>query len=263
MMPCGGFPPSGGAAWRADALSRGARGESLEWLGDIEWADKAVPDAAIYVFSLLGFALFPAHLGRKVWALVAWFVAVNVAVTLGHWWEPLDWQRPWLFAALGQLPWILFVLDLLFRDRLSGPVAAIPMNELLLWHAARLMGVHFIVGIYGGYAPQGFSLEAGFSEIITALGALLLWLIYSPDRGWFRTLLIFWNTYGLTSALVTDYRIFLSNPNLGFARYSREIFQYMTGYPQSWMYCFWLPIAIGMHAAIFYKMYVDRKPGSA
>jgi hypothetical protein len=103
-----------------------------------------------------------------------------------------------------------------------------------------------------------FALEAGFSEIITGLGALGLYLLYRPERGWYRTLLIFWNTYGLTSAVVTAWRVLMSNPDIPHARYSREVFQYMTDYPQNWVYCFWLPMSIGMHAAVFYKMYHER-----
>jgi hypothetical protein len=234
----------------------------LEWLGDIPWADKLVPDLALFVFSLAGFASLPAHLGRLLWLLVAWFAALNVLFLAGAA-AGFGWERPWLFAALGQAPWILLVLDLLFRGRLSGPVAAVPMREILLWNVTRVMGIHYILAVYGGYAPQEFAVEAGFSEIITGLSALVLWAFHRPDSGWYRTLLIFWNTYGLTSAVVTAWRTLLSNPQMPFSRYSREIFQYMTDYPQSWVYCFWLPLAISMHAAVFYKMYVERNSGGA
>ena len=229
----------------------------MEWLGDISWADKLIPDLVLYVFSLLGFVLLPAHFGRKIWVMVGWFIGVNTLFLLsraGY----LDWQSPWLFSALGQVPWILFVLDLLFHGRLSDKVAAIPVREILLWQITRLMGIHYVLAIYGGYAPRGFALEAGFSEIITGLGALALWALYRPERGWYRTMLIFWNTYGLTSAIVTGYRVFLSNPDVPYAKYSREIFQYMTDYPQNWVYCFWLPISVWMHAAVFYKIYRER-----
>jgi hypothetical protein len=229
----------------------------LEWLGDIDWADKLVPDLVLYAFSLLGFALLPAHFGRKVWILVAWFVAVNALFLLaraGY----LDWRSPFLFSALGQIPWILFALDLLCNGRLSVRLARIPMREIVLWQITRLMGVHYVMAIVGGYAPRAFALEAGFSEIITGLGALALYLLHRPERGWYRTMLIFWNTYGLTSAVVTAWRVLLSNPDIPFARYSREVFLFMTDYPQNWVYCYWLPLSIGMHAAVFYKMYKER-----
>lgn len=229
----------------------------MEWLGDINWADKLVPDLALYGFSLLGFAFLPAHFGRKVWLMVAWFISVN-ALFLFSRAGYLDWQSPYLFSALGQVPWILIVLDFLFGGRLSVRIPPIPMREFLLWQTTRLMGVHYVLAIHGGYAPKGFALEAGFSELITGLGALALWAFHRPERGWYRTLLIFWNTYGITSALVTSYRVFMSNPDIPFAKYSREIFQYMTDYPQNWVYCFWLPLAIGMHAAVFHKMYKER-----
>lgn len=243
----------------------------MEWLGDIAWADKLVPDLIVFLFSLIGFASLPTHLGRILWFIVFWFVGLNVLLFLGGsaWTQEdaslawLHWENTWFFAALGQLPWLLFVLDLLFGGRLSGPVAAIPLRELLLWNVTRIMGLHYLLAIHGGYAPQEFAVEAGFSEILTGLVAALLWLVHFPDRGWYRTLLIFWNTYGLTSAMMTAWRVLFSNPEMPGPTYSREIFQYMTGYPQGWVYAFWLPIAIGMHAAVFYKMYVDRNPSAS
>jgi hypothetical protein len=229
----------------------------LEWLSDIDGADKLVVDLVLYVFSITGFALMPAHFGRKVWLLVAWFLFLNLAFLLDLWDFP-DWHAPGLFIVLGQLPWILVILDLFFTGRIARKIREVPMREILLWHVMRLMGIHFVIGIYGGYAPDEFALQAGFSEIITALGALALYFAYRPEKGWYRTLLIFWNTYGITSVLSSDVKIILSNPHLPFSHFSREIFQYMTSYPQNWVYCFWFPIAIGMHAAIFYKMYQAR-----
>jgi hypothetical protein len=229
----------------------------LDWLGEIERADKLVPDLVLYFFSLLGFLFLPATLGRKVWWLLGWFLLINLVFLLG-WWDFLTLKKPYIFAALGQLPWLLVVADLIFRGRLSSTAAAVPMRDYLQWHIVRLMGVNFILAIFGGYAPQEFAVEVGFSETVTGLGALILYVLYRPDQAWYRTVLVFWNTYGLTSALAAQYRILLSNSELPFARYSREIFQYVTGYPQNWTYCFWFPLAIGMHAALFFKMYLNR-----
>jgi len=234
----------------------------LEWLSDIDRADKIVPDLVIYGSSLFCFAFMPAHFGRKIWWLIAWFLFMNLAFLLGLW-DFLHWERPALFIAFGQLPWILVVADLLFKGRLSPKVAAIPMRELLLWQTTRLMGVHFLLAIYGGYAPDDFAAPVGLSEVLTGLGAAALYIRYKPESGLYRTMLIFWNTYGLTSMLSTEYRIFMSNPNLPFARNSSEIFQYMTSYPQNWCYCFWFPIAIGMHAAVYYKLYLVRQTKAA
>ena len=229
----------------------------MEWLSDIDRADKLVADLVLYVFSIAAFAMMPAHFGRKVWTLVAWFLFLNFAFLLDLW-DFLNWQGPAYFILIGQVPWILFVLDLLFKGRLSHKVAAVPMREILLWQITRIMGIHFVLAIYGGYAPEEFALQVGFSELVTGLGALALWIWYRPEKGWYRTLLIFWNTYGLTSVMSAELKIFLSNPHLPFSHYSREIFQYMTSYPQNWAYCFWFPIAIGMHAAVFFKMYKSR-----
>lgn len=229
----------------------------MEWLSDIDRADKLVADLVLYAFSIAAFAMMPAHFGRKVWTLVAWFLFLNFAFLLDLW-DFLNWQGPAFFILIGQLPWILFVLDLLFKGRLSHKVAAVPMREILQWQITRIMGIHFVLAIYGGYAPEEFALQVGFSELVTGLGALALWIWYRPEKGWYRTLLIFWNTYGLTSVMSAEVKIFLSNPYLPFSHYSREIFHYMTSYPQNWAYCFWFPIAIGMHAAVFFKMYKSR-----
>ena len=235
----------------------------LEWLSDIDGADKLVVDLVLYLFSIAAFALLPAHFGRKLWILVTWFLVLNFGFLLDFW-DFLDWEGPAHFIILGQLPWILFVLDLLFKGRLSTKVAAVPMREFLLWQITRLMGIHFVIAIYGGYAPEEFALQVGFSELVTGLGAVGLYLAYRPEKGWYRTLLIFWNTYGITSVLSAELKTFLSNTHLPFSRhYSREIYQYMTSYPQNWEYCFWFPIAIGMHAAVFYKMYLARGGKSA
>ena len=173
----------------------------MEWLSDIDRADKLVADLVLYVFSIAAFAMMPAHFGRKVWTLVAWFLFLNFAFLLDLW-DFLNWQGPAFFILIGQLPWILFVLDLLFKGRLSPKVAAVPMREILQWQITRIMGIHFVLAIYGGYAPEEFALQVGFSELVTGLGALALWIWYRPEKGWYRTLLIFWNTYGLTSVHV-------------------------------------------------------------
>jgi hypothetical protein len=229
----------------------------LEWLSDIDRADKLVPDLVLYFFSILAFATLPAHFGRKVWLLVGWFLFINFAFLLDLW-DFLNWQGPAYFILLGQAPWILFVLDLLFKGRLSAKVLAVPMREILLWQITRIMGLNFVLAIYGGYAPDEFALQVGFSEVVTGLGAMALWIWYRPEKGWYRALLIFWNTYGLVSVLSAELKIFLSNPHMPFVHFSREIFQYLVSYPQNWIYCFWFPIAIGMHAAVFYKMYQAR-----
>jgi hypothetical protein len=229
----------------------------LEGAGHISWTGKLIPDLVLYAFSLMGFVFLPAHFGRKIWLVVGWFVGINIlfiAAKAGY----LEWQSPWLFSALGMVPWILVVFDLIFDGQIGLRLRRVPMEELILWQVTRLMGIHYVVAILGNYAPRGFALEAGFSEVLTGVGALVLYISYTPGSGLYRTLLIFWNTYGLTSALVTGYRVFLSNPDVPFARYSREIFQYMTDYPQNWVYCFWLPLSIGMHAAVFHKIYKER-----
>jgi hypothetical protein len=150
----------------------------LEWLTDIDRADKLVPDLVVYAFSILSFAFLPAHFGRKVWLLVGWFLVLNLAFLNGIW-DVLDWQGPNFFVACGQLPWILFVADLLFKGRLADKVAAIPMRELILWQTTRLMGLHFILAIYGGYAP--------ISPIVPAAAGTIPWCSFGTPMGSLRS----------------------------------------------------------------------------
>lgn len=231
-----------------------------EFLSEWDWTNKLVPDLIIYFGSFFCFAFIPASFGKKVWLVLAWFVGVN-AVFLLDLGNVVEWRNPMIFLTLGQAPWILVVLDLLFKGKLSSKVAAIPLRSIILWQTTRIMSVHFVFTIFGGLAPATFSAPVALSEIITGLGAVVLYFKFNAESSNYRMVLLFWNTYGLTSMLSAEYRIFFANPQLRFFRGDADVITYLTSYPQAWCYCFWFPLAIGMHAALYYKLYITRPQG--
>ena len=65
------------------------------WLGD----------GVVYLFTVLGFFLAPAGLGRGIWALPLWFAFLNLFLLVAP--VPLHpGQNPVIFLALAHLPWM-------------------------------------------------------------------------------------------------------------------------------------------------------------
>ncbi len=219
---------------------------------EIALANKSTLDGVIYLFSFLGFALLPAGLGRKIWWVVLWFFLLNVVFLLGIWDIPV-WQNGMLFTALTLWPALLF-LFLLGRRQ----ILAIPLKEFLLFNLFRVMGVHFILAIVGGYAPQTYALEVGFSEILTGLSGLALLTFYRPQKNGYLLLLLFWNGYGVTSVSTALFKTFFANPYLRLNFYTPEIYHYLSGFPQNWVHFFWFPLALAMHLALFYRILAEQ-----
>jgi hypothetical protein len=221
------------------------------WLGD----------GVVYFFSLLGFFLAPAALGRGIWLLPLWFAGLNLFLLL----TPVPFhpgQNPMVFLALAHLPWIAFCLDLAGRGKAAAVLEFVPMQALLLWSAFRLMGVHCILALPTGELPPAFAFETAAGEAITALGALVLWAGHRSQSAWYRGLLLFWNAYGLTSALAIFFRMTLANPDLPLLRLSPDIHRHLTSLPQSWGPFFWVPIGICIHVAVFFKLYLEWNAAS-
>lgn len=231
-----------------------------EFINQWDWTRKIVPDLIIYMGSFFCLAFIPSSFSKKVWAVLAWFAVVNLVFLLDVG-NIINWRNPILFLTLGHAPWILVVLDFLFKGKLSPKVLAMPMRSLILWQTTRVMSVHLVFTIFGGLAPVTFAAPVALSEILTGLGAILLYFKFNPDSINYRRVLLFWNTYGLISVLSAEYRIFFANPQLRFFSGDAEVLTYFTSYPQAWCYCFWFPIAIGMHAALYYKLYSARAQG--
>ncbi len=225
---------------------------------EIVLTDKIVLDLWIYGFSFLAFAFLPKQLGKYIWWALAWFCLLNILLIM-----QLPWLTPWtstvIFFLFSQLPWIVFLGSLRFPKSVTRKCIELPMRQILFWHITRLMGFHFAAALWGGYVHEEFGLGVGLSETLTGLGALILLAFYRPEQNFFRLLLLFWNTYGLTSVISALYKGFFSNPNLPMNMYSREIFRYICDFPQAWDYFFWFPMAVIFHLALFFKLYSGKE----
>ncbi len=215
---------------------------------DFSLADKRVLDGVVFLFSFIGFALLPAGLGRKIWWVLLWFFLLNIVFLLGIWDLPI-WSNGILFTALTLWPAILFLFLLGRRQILT-----IPLKEYLLFNVFRLMGLHFILAILGGYAPQEYALEVGFSEMLTGLAALMLVVFYYPEKKGYLLLVLFWNGYGLTSVGTALYKTFSANPYLRLNQHTPEIYHYLSVFPQNWVHFFWFPLVLAFHLALFYRI---------
>jgi hypothetical protein len=155
---------------------------------------QAGTDAWIVLFSLLGFLLAPASLGKTLWVLPLWFAAMNLWLLLAP--LPLHpGQNPVLALALIHFPWVAFCVRMA-RGKAGDLIAAVPLRALLLWSVFRFAGLQSLLALRTGELPVAFAVETASGEMMTGLGALTLWVLYGQShRGWFRALLLFWNAY--------------------------------------------------------------------
>lgn len=211
----------------------------------------------LFAFGLLGFVWLPSNLGKWLWFLVAYFIVINAGFLLqNHDYAPSE--NLWTYLLLSQGPWLVVLADLVFKGRLARLVQTMPYRQLLLFEATRLMGLHFLMSARDGEVPIEFAAEACLGETLSAVCALILFLAAKKSGGGFRMGLLVWNTYGLASLVSLELKLFHANPFMSPARYSREIFQYMTDYPQAWLTFFWMPLAMAGHLAVYYKMIHER-----
>jgi hypothetical protein len=235
-------------------------GEAVLTLFWIEYVPGGLPGLShiiLLTFTLLGLALVPGRLGNGCWALLAWFAGISFWVlAMPATLSPLE--NPWIFLAFGQLPLVFFVLDLAFSGKATLAIRQTPLRDFLEWSVYRLMGTHYAFALFGASIPPQFGLETAFGESFTAMGALVLWLAYKPGQRWFTMAILFWNAYGLSSAMAINIRLIMAQPLSFLDSMPRDISRYSTEFPQVWMTLFWLPISIGIHLTIFYKLYAER-----
>jgi hypothetical protein len=212
---------------------------------------------AIFAFSLLGFVWLPVGLQRWLWFLVIYFVGLNGFFLLqDHPFMPSENLAVFLLLSHG--PWIAVLADLVMRGKLAKIFEDMPYRQLLLFEATRFMGLHYIGSGRDGDAPLEFAAEACLGECLSALCALILFVAAKNPGAGFRMGLLVWNTYGMAALISLQFKLFYSNPFISSPRYSREIFQYMTDYPQAWLTFFWMPLTFAGHLIIFYKILRER-----
>jgi hypothetical protein len=198
-------------------------------------------------------------LGRAVWIFPAAFAALGIFLlaspaTL----HPAHNVWTWLF--LSQAPWLLLVPDLLARGRVARALDGVPLRALLAWSLLHLIGVrHVFSALHGSLSPE-VALGIAAGELITVAGALFLWLAYRPQKTLFRIAALFWNTHALFTSLEVSTR--LARAHAGFSVWSApspEIHLYFATWPGSLEAIFWIPLAIGIHVAVFYRLLGDRQ----
>jgi hypothetical protein len=212
-------------------------------------------------FSLLGLFLVPASLGRRAWTLPAAFGALGLYLYVA----PASLHpggNPWIALALSQGPGILLLFDLMARGRVAREIDPVPLRELLAFSLVHLTFLRHMVSAARGDLPLLFAFEAAFSGVLLSAGALLLWALHPrrdrPLRAWYRALVMVWNTWGLLGVLEFGFRVQRAAPDFPFAawaRPSRELHAYFTGWPGALDAFFWVPLAASIHLAIFYRLF--------
>ena len=222
----------------------------------IEWG--LPPHKLVFILSsVVAFAWLPAGLGKWLWGLIVWFVVLNVVFLLPvGFWTPQE--NPWIFLLLCHGFWLAILADFIFKGKLGPVIQALPYRQILLFEVSRLMAFHFLLAARSGDAPLEFAVEAALGEILTGTCALVLYTLGKNPGVGFRMGLLVWNTYGLSSLVAIYFKLHFSNPFLERARFTREIFQFMTESPEAWMPFFWMPLGIAIHLSIYYKLVQER-----
>jgi hypothetical protein len=211
-------------------------------------------DLWLFFGSFLGLWLVPAALGRAVWIFPAAFATLGIFLLAA----PATLHpahNVWTWLLLSQAPWLLLVPDLLARGQVARALDSVPLRALLAWSLLHLIGVrHVFSALHGSLSPE-VALGIAAGELITVAGALFLWLAYRPEKTWFRIVALFWNTHALFTSLDLSTRLARAHAGLTvWSDPSPEIHLYFATWPGSLEAFFWIPLAIGLHAAVFYKL---------
>ena len=113
--------------------------------------------------------------------LGAWGLASALIAHRGGYATQAGKQPPWLAIAAGTELVALLALSRLpvVRRALSGPNAA---RLLARPHAARVVGLAFILSLAAGKLPALFALPAGLGDMAVGTAELVLWLGFSAAR---------------------------------------------------------------------------------
>lgn len=176
----------------------------------------------------------------------AWFCLAAAASLAGR----LENVSPPIIAGI---VWTLTILALLACWRVNTLrtwVLAVDLRWLVLLHLTRFVGFYFLFLSSRSELPFAFAAPAGGGDITVAFLAFLL-LILSDARNW--TVLIIWNTLGLTDILF----VVLLALRLGLA--DRQSMHALREFPLSLLPTFLVPLIIVSHILIFVRAAVAPK----
>lgn len=210
---------------------------------------------AALVVATLSFALATNAWRRVLLAalLTLWFViVVAFGATL-----MLDPEIGVGIAGVGAavvLPLVAIVFAFLRAPSARAALLAIPLPALVAAHAARVLGVSFVVLYAAGRLPAPFAPSAGWGDIFVGLTALpVAWFIARYGRR-VRGLALAWNGIGALDLIAA----------VGFAATSApgpiQLFKVspdtslMTTLPWILIPCFLVPSYLALHVAIFYRL---------
>ena len=149
--------------------------------------------------------------------------------------------------AVAGIIWILTALVLFACWKvptLQDWVMTVELRWLVLLHLTRFVGFYFFILCSRGELPFAFAAPAGWGDIIVAALAVLL-LALSNARNW--TMLIIWNTIGLTDILF----VVLTALRLGLEDW--RSMHALREFPLSLLLTFLVPLIIVSHVLIFFR----------
>jgi hypothetical protein len=155
---------------------------------------------------------------------LAWFAAVAVIAATGVF-SVAGIGTPLIGLAV-LMPVVVFLVSAMRSPAVRSAALQTPLPALVGIHAARVLGVFFVLLFEAGRLPPTFALTAGWGDIAVAVGALpLAWAIRHQISGW-RPLTFAWNllgfadlvtavTLGVGSAADSPVRFIYETPNSG------------------------------------------------
>jgi hypothetical protein len=146
----------------------------------------------------------------------------------------------------------LTVLSIFLGTRLSSVRAwidAVPLRVLVGAHVVRLVGSVFLVLAARGLLSPVFAERAGWGDIVSAIGALVLVLSGDPRTPRHRALYLIWNTFGLldfVNVVITAAWIGVSGVQPGLVP--------LVHLPLSLLPTFFVPILFASHVFVFRRL---------
>ncbi len=146
---------------------------------------------------------------------------------------------------------LVLILTGALHPGLRAWLAGVNLRGFVAFHLTRFVGIAFLVMYARGVLTGEFAITAGWGDIIAAVGALAIVLLFKNPLDQ-RGLLLAWNLFGLADivlVVVTATRIALRSP--------QELLPIVT-FPMSLVPTFVVPIIIASHVLIFWRLGARR-----